>query len=202
MPKVRITRGDEVLMGFVLGDKPVTLGRGHEADIHIPDKRLSRQHCKMEISGGRVVVTDLGSTNGIYHKGDKVPAATLEDEDEFLMGEVAVQVQTERLKLGTTEFTIPGEETLAAAAGPDETGSFQFPLKFGEAGAAGDGGPRAPTEIPKGLVECARRLEALVDKLSVVYDDIARAIGRDEKHADLVRRLRDVTIEAEALVGD
>src|SRR5205085_12190208 len=141
MPKVRITRGDEVLMGFVLAEKPVTLGRGHEADIHIPDKRLSRQHCKMEIVNGKVVVTDLGSTNGIYHKGERVPAAELADEDEFLMGEVAVQVQTERLKLGTTEFTIPGEETIAGARS-DETGTFQFPLQFGGESAA------TPAQIP------------------------------------------------------
>ncbi len=42
------------------------IGRTSDADIHIADNRISRQHCVVEISNGQVYVTDLGGNNGTW----------------------------------------------------------------------------------------------------------------------------------------
>lgn len=199
MPKVRILRGEEVLAGFVLGEKPLTLGRGTEADINVPDKRLSRRHCQLEVVSGDVVVTDLESTNGLFYAGEKVQRQKLKDQDEFAIGDVRVIVETERLKLGTTEFAVPGGgalpgESTVAERGGDETGQFAMP-HLQAAGAA-------PVEVPKGLMACARRLDKVTAELTAVHDDFQRALGHDASYKQLLERLRKVTIEAEALVGD
>jgi predicted component of type VI protein secretion system len=197
MPKVNVMKGDEVLMGFILSEKPVTLGRGHESDIHVPDKRLSRKHCRLEVVNGDVVVTDLESTNGIFYKGERVRTARLEAADEFLMGDVKVLVEAEKLKLGTTSFAVPGEETFGGAApraDADETGIFS-PLSATE-----PAGPAAPA--PRNLHEYARRLEGAAEDLAQVYDDLARTIGRDPRYVEILKRLRRVTIELEGLTQD
>lgn len=40
------------------------LGRGREATIRIPDDRVSRNHCAVELTPNGLTVTDLGSSNG------------------------------------------------------------------------------------------------------------------------------------------
>ncbi|MGH9750462.1 MAG: FHA domain-containing protein [Candidatus Polarisedimenticolia bacterium] len=67
-------------------DKPrVVLGRG-DADIVINDSEVSRQHASLEVHGGRVVLRDLGSTNGTFVEDVKITQAELENRGEFRIG--------------------------------------------------------------------------------------------------------------------
>jgi hypothetical protein len=196
MPKVNVMKGDEVLLGFHLGDKAVTLGRGHESDIHVPDKRLSRKHCRLEIISGDVVVTDLESTNGVFYKGARVTSVKLEPADEFFMGDVKVALEPEHLKLGTTTFAVPGEDTLSGA-GRDAT---ERRLRAPEEDAPEP--PPVAQPKPRNLHEYARRLEQAAEELSQVYGDLSRTIGRDPRYTEIVRRLRRVTVDIESLTED
>jgi hypothetical protein len=67
-------------------DRPRTIiGRG-EADIVINDSEISRQHAAIEVQGPRVVVKDLGSTNGVFVNDVKVSQAEIENRAEFRLG--------------------------------------------------------------------------------------------------------------------
>jgi len=69
-----------------LVDKPrVILGRG-EADIVLNDTEISRQHAAIEVHGARVVLKDLGSTNGIFVNDVKVSQSEIENRTEFRLG--------------------------------------------------------------------------------------------------------------------
>lgn len=69
-----------------LVDKPrMILGRG-EADIVLNDTEVSRQHAAIEVHGGRVVLKDLGSTNGIFVNDVKVSQSEIENRTEFRLG--------------------------------------------------------------------------------------------------------------------
>ena len=69
-----------------LVDKPrVILGRG-EADIVLNDTEVSRQHAAIEVHGARVVLKDLGSTNGIFVNDVKVSQGEIENRMEFRLG--------------------------------------------------------------------------------------------------------------------
>ena len=67
-------------------DKPrMILGRG-EADIVLNDTEISRQHACIEIHGSRVVLKDLGSTNGTFVNDVKVSQSEIENRTEFRLG--------------------------------------------------------------------------------------------------------------------
>lgn len=54
----------------------VTIGRGAECVISLDDDRVSRLHARVESSGSRTLITDLGSRNGTKVNGMPVHAPT------------------------------------------------------------------------------------------------------------------------------
>ncbi len=55
-----------------LGAEVVTVGRSAPAQFVLPDTRVSRSHCSVQVSAGQVLVTDLGSTNGSMMDGERI----------------------------------------------------------------------------------------------------------------------------------
>ena len=55
------------------GDKTV-IGRGQKANIRLLDDGISREHAQLVVQKDRIVLQDLGSTNGTYCNGLKVEA--------------------------------------------------------------------------------------------------------------------------------
>ena len=70
---------------------PVThMGRAVENEIVILDKRSSREHAVIRREGRRVLLEDLGSTNGTYLNGERLQQAVqLRDGDQIKVGDVA-----------------------------------------------------------------------------------------------------------------
>jgi hypothetical protein len=84
---------------------PVTLGRTDMKSRTIPDvdltpygaldRGVSREHATLQIVGSRILVTDLGSTNGTFVAGLRLPPNTptqLQKGDELMLGRLAIQV--------------------------------------------------------------------------------------------------------------
>ena len=72
------------------GDKTV-IGRGQKAQIRLLDDGISREHAQLVILNDRVVLQDLGSTNGTYCNGLKVEAnKELVDGDKILVGSTTI----------------------------------------------------------------------------------------------------------------
>lgn len=51
----------------------VSIGRSSQCDLVITHESMSRQHCKLEFKDGEMFITDLGSINGVYIDGKKIP---------------------------------------------------------------------------------------------------------------------------------
>ena len=67
----------ETNLGSVL--KPgatVVVGRDQTADIVIDTPNVSRLHARIEVTTDGYIVTDLGSTNGTWHNGERIRAPT------------------------------------------------------------------------------------------------------------------------------
>jgi diguanylate cyclase (GGDEF)-like protein len=64
----------------------VVVGRGDKTDIRIVDDGISREHAAVQREGGKVVLVDLGSTNGTYWNGARVPRQELADGDKISIG--------------------------------------------------------------------------------------------------------------------
>jgi len=71
------------------GEKTV-IGRGQGAQIRLLDDGISREHAQLVIQGDRVVLEDLGSTNGTYCNGLKVDRKELADGDKILVGSTTI----------------------------------------------------------------------------------------------------------------
>jgi pSer/pThr/pTyr-binding forkhead associated (FHA) protein len=64
----------------------VIIGRGGELDIVLVEDMVSRKHAKISIAEGKIVIEDLGSTNGTFVNGEKIKRARLKEGDRVLIG--------------------------------------------------------------------------------------------------------------------
>jgi pSer/pThr/pTyr-binding forkhead associated (FHA) protein len=67
-------------------DKEVVIGRGGELDIVLVEDMVSRKHAKITTAEGKIVIQDLGSTNGTFVNGEKIKRARLKEGDRVLIG--------------------------------------------------------------------------------------------------------------------
>ena len=70
-----VFQGVAVERSVEITSEPLVIGRGTDQDFHVPDPKVSRAHCEVRLVGGRVLVRDLGSTNGTYVDGARVSGA-------------------------------------------------------------------------------------------------------------------------------
>lgn len=76
-----------------VGGQPLVLGRGAEADVLLPDNSVSRRHARVGVEAGRVMVEDLGSTNGTTVNGRPLRTGErpeLQDGDRLTLGGATV----------------------------------------------------------------------------------------------------------------
>lgn len=82
----------QVLEGLERGDvfdalpTPLTIGREEDNQIRLNDERVSRFHAKIQEDDGRVILTDLESTNGTRVNGHPVKMRVLQIGDQVLIG--------------------------------------------------------------------------------------------------------------------
>ena len=65
---------------------PVTIGREEENTVRLNDERISRFHIKLQEDRGRVILTDLDSTNGTRVNGRTVSMRVLRAGDQVAVG--------------------------------------------------------------------------------------------------------------------
>jgi len=69
-----------------LKDVPVIFGRSLEADVRFDDTWTSRFHCRIDNIEGRLIVRDLGSSNGTLVNGDRVEESEIGHGDRVTIG--------------------------------------------------------------------------------------------------------------------
>lgn len=69
---------------------PVTIGRESDSDVQLNDDRISRAHAKLQDHSGRVILTDLGSTNGTRVNGHPIQMRVMQHGDIILVGRCVV----------------------------------------------------------------------------------------------------------------
>ncbi len=62
------------------------LGRGDSAALRLLDDGISREHAAIERDGGKMVLRDLGSTNGTFCNGVRIDKRELTDGDKISLG--------------------------------------------------------------------------------------------------------------------
>src|SRR5262249_12058277 len=118
----------QVLEGFergrVFGDlpTPVTIGREEDNTIQLNDERVSRFHVKIQEDDGRIILTDLDSTNGTRINGHPVQMRVLQFGDQLSIGRSILLFGSPgeidgKVEAATPEIDLHGRETREPAAG-------------------------------------------------------------------------------------
>lgn len=89
---IRILSGPQA--GEILSLKPGTniIGRAPHCDIKIVSSQVSKEHAKLDVLDGKVVVSDLGSRNGTFVNGTQVKSMRLNAGDKIALHDVLVEV--------------------------------------------------------------------------------------------------------------
>jgi hypothetical protein len=72
--------------------RPATIGRGTDCDVVLADAHASRHHARLDVRGGVIVLTDLGSTNGTRVNGRRVREVVLGVGDRIEVGQTFLRV--------------------------------------------------------------------------------------------------------------
>ncbi|MDB4966180.1 MAG: sensory box protein/sigma-54 dependent DNA-binding response regulator [Myxococcales bacterium] len=84
---VQLFAGDRASFTVFATAGPLTIGRGADCTVALPDTRASRRHVELAFAGGRWTITDLGSRNGTYVDGARIAGAvTVRDEVLLVVG--------------------------------------------------------------------------------------------------------------------
>src|SRR5579859_6466866 len=83
---IRVLEGMEQGRVFSRLQLPVSVGREDENIIQLNDDRISRFHAKIQDHSGRVILTDLDSTNGTRVNGHPIQMRILQIGDVISVG--------------------------------------------------------------------------------------------------------------------
>ena len=88
-----IEDGGEIVL-FALGERDgrvLRIGRSPASDILLDDPSVSRRHAQVVHRGGRAVLLDDRSLNGVFVNGARVGEAALQDGDAIAIGRVSLR---------------------------------------------------------------------------------------------------------------
>jgi diguanylate cyclase (GGDEF)-like protein len=85
-----VLAGSSVGEMYKIESERTVIGRGQKAQIRLLDDGISREHAQLVLQGDRIVLQDLGSTNGTYCNGLKVDKKELVDGDKILVGSTTI----------------------------------------------------------------------------------------------------------------
>ncbi len=100
-------------ISYYIKSKRIVMGRSETVDVQVLDGKSSREHAELTLVGGKYVLTDLGSQNGIIVNDLKVSQHTLADNDKIIIGQTVFKynrIIVEEMELVAVEEDEDGNE--------------------------------------------------------------------------------------------
>jgi hypothetical protein len=109
----------------------IVIGRAVENDIVITSKRVSREHARVRRDGWRVMLEDMGSTNGTFLNDERVLSPTaLHDEDRIKVGDVVLTFHDPDITFRDTPFPALEVDVVAGVVRVDRRAVTLAPKEF------------------------------------------------------------------------
>src|SRR3954454_16312298 len=98
-----LARNGDVLQRRRVEALPIRLGRGYDNDFILDDDYAAASHARIEMDAeGRLLLRDLGSKNGLNHRGRRVP-------EVVLLGDTVVRIGHTSLRVRAAGFPVAPE---------------------------------------------------------------------------------------------
>jgi pSer/pThr/pTyr-binding forkhead associated (FHA) protein len=81
-----LVRSDLSQLEIQIKHSPEVIGRHTDCKVRIPDPSVSRQHCEISIADGKIMLRDLGSSNGTYVNRKRITQIELAAGDMIAIG--------------------------------------------------------------------------------------------------------------------
>ena len=112
-----------------LAEGVATVGRAEDCTVLLSDAAISRRHAHIVVRNGAAEISDIGSGNGIFHRGSRVVVLAIQSEEEVTLGPYTLLFRLVSSKARTAE----------RADGPYGIGAVQARLEV----VAGELSPRS-----------------------------------------------------------
>jgi hypothetical protein len=173
--------GGEVKTAEIKLRLPSTIGRGRGASIMLPHPLVSRQHCELFESQGRLMVRDLGSLNGTFINNERISEAPLP------AGEL--------LTIGAVTFRAIYEADNSAPMVPVDAASGEAVVGGDARGGDPQGTVRAPGKSPKSSAATVNFDEPIAAEVAADDFDLSQPVTPVDEGAR-------VTVRAAALPAE
>ena len=151
---IRVLEGLERGRVYAHLPAPVTIGREDDNDIQLNDDRVSRFHAKLQVDAGKVILTDLDSTNGTRVNGHPIQMRVLQSGDVLSIGRCLLVISEVRSdqKVRSVDQLESSTAQVNPHAVPDEAEDVEFlapPTAFNpdDAELFPHGAPEAPADL-------------------------------------------------------
>lgn len=177
-------KGSELLLE---DGQQITVGRVGDVDMILAEDMVSRLHARIWLEGHRIVIEDLGSTNGTFVNGEKIRREVLKEGDRILIG-------TNILKVVSLDPGAPGEST-AGSEPPEEMNLFEDTRALANAPDLSSGGASpqgtkpddSPSSISgKSRAGAGRSMSGAIDDFPLPY--LLQLLESSQKSGVLVIR--------------
>ena len=195
---IRVLEGMERGRVYSRSTLPVSIGREDDNTIQLNDDRISRFHAKLQDHSGRVILTDLDSTNGTRVNGHPIQMRVLQEGDVIAVGRCVLLFSERQDDDSPFDDLADRDPTRTAyvpegiSAYPSHEGDIEF-VDLPEPGLGDEPGvlfPHGRPELPASLSGLQR--VQFSDLLSYVHEQLGTVVKSttEELHSAQGRQIR------------
>ena len=154
---------------------PISIGREEENSIQLNDDRVSRFHAKLQDHSGRVILTDLDSTNGTRVNGHPIQMRVMQSGDVISIGRCVLlfnEIEGTEPRTEVVEADDP-RKTVEDRVNFDDDSDLDLEIADEASGLGSEPGvlfPQGRPELPQDLTSLQR--VQLSDLLSYVHEQL------------------------------
>jgi hypothetical protein len=93
---LRVSAPGRPVRDVPLDGRPLTIGRAADEDVVLADPLASRRHARLSPRGGRLILADLGSTNGTRVNGEAIRESVVGPGDRIEIGATRLEIVVDR----------------------------------------------------------------------------------------------------------
>jgi pSer/pThr/pTyr-binding forkhead associated (FHA) protein len=178
---------------------PVTIGREEGNTVQLNDERISRFHIKIQEDSGKLVLTDLESTNGTRVNGEDAQLRLLRYGDVISLGRSVLLYGTREQIIGRLDelrengLDVTGDLNPQELAAHLDSSSIDFEMKWGASEELHSTlHIPAPPELPEGLTPGqAAQLSELLEYLHLLSRTLVQSVsipdGAEQVTLDIIQ---------------